>query len=123
MKRRMTAIEEALTQTNDFAPLNAVIVLPIEGDLPPEFLRQTLDWLQRRHPHLGFHIVTARDSHYFESDGTPEIPLKIVERDDNDQWQTIVEYELNTRINYHPGPLIRCTYLHKPGAAQQELIF
>jgi hypothetical protein len=61
------------------------------------------------------HIVKEKGRYFFESEGTPGIPLHLVDRLQDDDWMTVVEDGLNTSIDTAMGPLLHCTYLCPSG--------
>ena len=69
----------AQATTNEHFPFNAVIVLRISSGPSEETLRTVLEYLQRRHPLLGVHIHKEKKRYFFVSEGTPEIPLKVMD--------------------------------------------
>jgi hypothetical protein len=96
---------------DDVAPFNVVIVLKIEGDLPPARLRTALDELQRRHALLQTSIVAADDGYSFHFGGSGPIPIAICDSCPADAWLAAAETELHERLDLTAGPLMRCRYL------------
>jgi len=72
---------------------------------------------------LGVHVEKEKGRYLFVSEGTPAIPLKVVERRDNDHWREVVEDELNKNFDMFTGPPARVTYLEGSGSqAESEII-
>jgi len=111
VKRELGAFERALTLTDDYSPFNVVAVVRLAGGPSPDALRQALDILQARHPLLRVRVVRERGRRFFESGGTPAVPLRIIERTDDDHWMRLAEEELSGRVDTTDGPLLRCSYL------------
>jgi hypothetical protein len=111
VKRELGAFERALTLTDDYSPFNVVATVRLAGSPSPDALRQALDILQKRHPLLMVRIVRDRRQRFFESEGTPAIPLQLVQRTDDEHWLRLAEEELNNRVDTAVGPLLRCSYL------------
>jgi hypothetical protein len=111
MRRELGIFETAAVLSNEYAPFSVVAVLELEPGPSPDELERALAVLQRQHPLIGVRIVREGRRYFFESDGTPPIPLQLEDRVGNGQWQQAAERELNTRFDPEPGPLMRCTYL------------
>lgn len=122
-KRKLGNFEHAWTLTDEFAPATVVGVLQLSGSPSPEILRKAMGVLQERHPFLGVHIIREKSCYYFESEGTPCIPLQVAKRIHDEQWVDVVEHELNHSIDTGIGPLMRCTYIYDPrNSARSEII-
>ncbi len=111
MKRELGAFERALTLTDDYSPFNVVVALRLADGPSPSALRQGLDILLSRHPLLRSRIVRNRGRCVFESGEIPAIPLRLIQRADDEHWRRLAEEELNSRVEKATGPLIRCSYL------------
>ena len=111
MKRELGNFERAQVITNEHYPFNAVIVLCINNGPSEDTLKKALEQLSRRQPLLGVHIHKEKERYFFDSEGTPKIPLNMVERQDNQHWRTTAEEELNRQINIFKEPPLRLTYL------------
>ena len=77
-----------------------VFISRIKGRLYEEIVRQALDLVQCRHPHLNSRIVGSLDNPHFDSKGTYKIPLRVVK---TASWQKIVTEELNEKIDSSQG--------------------
>jgi NRPS condensation-like uncharacterized protein len=123
MKRELGYFESAQALTNEHFPFNAVIVLHITNAPDEETLKEALTYVQARHPLLRVHIRNEKKRYFFESEGTPEIPLKVVKRESDDHWQQVVEEELNSFTDFRRGPPARLTCLDVSGSNKKcELI-
>jgi len=123
-RRELGSFETGQTLTDQFAPFNAVIILHLRGSPDPGHLKKALETVQNRHPLLQVHIVKDNKRYAFDTEGTPEIPLQLVERQSEDQWMSAVEAELNTPIDISTGPLLRCSYIYSPSEeGEAELLF
>jgi hypothetical protein len=122
MKRKLGKMEMAEAISNEAYAFNAVIILRITNGPSEETLRTLLPVLQQRQPLLGVHILKEKNWFYYVSEDTPGIPLKVVERQNNQHWQQVAEEELNTRFDMFTGPLVRFTYLTGPGSNESEII-
>jgi hypothetical protein len=115
-------MEMAQASTNEHYPFNAVIILRMTNGPSEETLKTLLEYLQHRHPLLGVHILKEKNRYFFVSEGTPAIPLKVVERQNNDHWQQVAEEELNGKLDIFTGPLVRFTYLTTSGNKKESEI-
>lgn len=115
-------MEKAQAFTNEFFPFNAVVILRVTNGPPEETLREVLDILQSRHPLLRVHIWKEKNRYFFESLGTPKIPLKVISRKSNEFWQQVAEEELNQVLDFSKGPLVRLTYIIDPDKKKESEI-
>ncbi len=129
MRRELGRFETAATLTNLHAPFVVVVVLQVDHGPSAERLAAALAVVQRRHPLLGVRIVERAGRFWFEPEGAPPIPLRVLERKAEESWVGIAEDELNEPLDAATGPLLRCTYLEPsvrgdpgPGDAPGEII-
>ena len=124
MKRELGIFESAQALTNEIFPFNAVIVLHLSNAPDKDILTQALKYLQTRHPLLGVHIEKEKKRYFFVSEGTPEIPLKMIDREDEDHWLHVLEEEINTVTDFRRGPAARVTCVSGTGYDKEcELFF
>ncbi|MGD1700262.1 phthiocerol/phthiodiolone dimycocerosyl transferase family protein [Dapis sp. BLCC M229] len=76
---------------------NVLVIGRILGPLSKEVVRQALDLIQDHHARLNSRIVGDLDDLRFET-GAKKIPLRIVDKQHEGQWQETVIEELNTQI-------------------------
>lgn len=67
--------------------------------------------LQKRHLLLQVHILESPDGLYFQSEGTSEIPLRVVDKQYENQWMDMVEDEVHQKFSVSLDPLCRLTVL------------
>ncbi|RUR83073.1 hypothetical protein PCC6912_24470 [Chlorogloeopsis fritschii PCC 6912] len=79
---------------------NIVTICRINGIFSEEILRQALEVLQSHHPRLNCRIVGKLSSLHFET-GVINIPLRVVEKYEPQQWQEVALEELNQKIESH----------------------
>ncbi|WP_224410245.1 phthiocerol/phthiodiolone dimycocerosyl transferase family protein [Oscillatoria salina] len=97
--RKLVSIEQGMEILNQVASsFNIVTISRIKGFFSGEILRQALDLLQSRHERLNYHIVGSSDNLSFEKEGTQTIPLRVVEKLHERDWQEIVYSEQNEKI-------------------------
>ena len=98
--RNLGCTEQAMEKLNSRAKTwNIVTISRIKGPLRAEILRQALDMIQLRHPQLNSRIVRSRKRLCFQTQGTAKIPLRIVETIASEQWQEVVQEEMNQAID------------------------
>jgi len=76
---------------------NVVVIGRIFGPLSEEIVRQALDLIQDHHARLNSRIVGDLDNLRFET-GAKKIPLRVLDKQYEGQWQETVLEELNTHI-------------------------
>lgn len=113
--RKLVALEQAMEILNRSAgSYNVVTASRIKGPLSEELLRQALALVQRRHPRLNSRIVGSLDNLWFETEGTQKIPLRVVNKFHNEQWQEVVVEEMNEKID-SSQVLMRAVLVHIEG--------
>lgn len=125
MDRTLGRLEHAFTLTNEAYPLVVVGVLRLIDAPSPDIVRRALVLLQDRHPLLRVSIDRQHGQYRFkEAAAVPAIPLRIMARQHDTQWQEIAEAELNRASEATAAPLVRGIYLYEPGRqGRSELIF
>lgn len=75
--RKLGKTEQVMEQVNRRAKTwNIVTISRIKGPVSAEILRPALDMIQHRHPRLNSRIVYYKNSLYFQTEGTTQIPLR-----------------------------------------------
>jgi hypothetical protein len=92
-KRKLSTFEHLLEG-------NIQYVVRIEGSFRVDRLNLALARVQRKHPALRALIREERDGLYDETDGAPEIPLRVVTRVNEDDYVRERETELTTDFAY-----------------------
>ncbi|AOY84948.2 condensation domain-containing protein [Moorena producens JHB] len=96
--RKLCASEQAMEILNRLTrSSNVVVIGRILSPLSEEIVRQALDLIQDHHARLHSRIVGDVDNLRFET-GAKKIPLRVVEKQYEGQWQETVLEELNTQI-------------------------
>jgi len=87
----------------------------IEGREPVEKWRKAINAAQERHPNLSVRIsIDSFNRPILEPVESLEIPLRVVNADENYRWEDEVEKELAKRFNTAEGPLLRVVLIQKP---------
>lgn len=122
MHRKMLFFER-LMYIDGRTPVNCVIAARIRGSLPAENLRLALNKVQARHRILGA-TVTELDSMpaFAFNEDPPEIPLRIVERKGEDDWNAEVLSEWRTPFNMESEPLIRLVWIRSEELSELLLV-
>ena len=111
LNRKLGLSEKLFDILHDVAAITLVNLVRIEGPVTPDTLQKALDLLQKRHPILQVHIVESTDGAYFQSEGTPKIPMRVIEKKHENQWLEIAEDELHTKFSGDIVPLCRVTFI------------
>jgi Condensation domain len=109
MRRKLSAIEHMIDG-------NIVYFVRLEGSIDAARLSRALCCVQRKHPALRTLIRTERDGLYYEEDCAPPVPLRVVPRLDDNQYQRERQLELTTVFPYDQ-PQLRAVCLR---AAQES---
>jgi len=105
--------------------LIAMHVLHVRGHLDPALVKRALAWLQTQHPLLRAHIrygkvvwrrpppPIALRQPWFDTEGTTEIPLQVVDAADPDTWRKVLASDLRTPIPKGDHPRLRITLVRQ----------
>jgi NRPS condensation-like uncharacterized protein len=100
INRKLGQLEETMEILNQRAKTwNVVTISRIRGNIQETVLRQALDIIQYRHPALNSHIINSRNSYYYQSKGTGKLPLQVVNIRESQEWEAIVNAEMNQVID------------------------
>jgi NRPS condensation-like uncharacterized protein len=109
--RKLGLLENLFEILHDLGAMIDVNIARIEGPLTPEIFQQALDLVQKRHPMLQVHIVELADGFYFRAEGTSKIPLRVIDKQHENQGIEIAEDELHQKFPGGLAPLCRVTFL------------
>jgi hypothetical protein len=125
IERQLGKMEQAIVFVDDLASLFIVVAVRMVNGPPPEVLQRALAILQKRHPLLQVQITSEKGRPCFQTPAdVPPIPLQTSERQDDHQWQTVTEEEINLKMDSTAAPLMRGRYLYSAGQdAPSEIIF
>ncbi|WP_040801605.1 phthiocerol/phthiodiolone dimycocerosyl transferase family protein [Nocardia higoensis] len=104
--------------------LIAMHVLHVRGHLDPALMKRALAWLQAQTPLLRAHIrygklvwrrlpPFALRQPWFDTEGTSEIPLKVVDSADPDTWRKVLASDIRTPIPKGNHPRLRVTVVRQ----------
>lgn len=127
--------EQLLNNLHIRGGLITMQVLHVRGCLDPALVRQALAWLQTRHPILRAHIRYGKiiwrrlppflyRRPWFETEGTTEIPLRVLDDPDPDAWRRVFAADIRTPIPRGNHPRLRVTLVRQsPDADLGHIVF
>lgn len=122
MKRKMFFFER-LMYVDGHTPVNCIMTARIEGDIAANDLQLALKKVQDKHPFLRANVVEEGSQVYFSfSDNPREIPVRIVERNCDEDWRNVTATEWKTPFNMNEGPLVRMVWIKSEGVSELMLI-
>jgi hypothetical protein len=102
-------------------PFTSVFTIKLHGDLDESRLRQALARVQAKHPLLRCVVEdSVTGPRFVQSDRPAPIPLRIAERNGDNDWQTEVRREWVTPFHGAHEPLVRLVWLR--GGETSELL-
>jgi Condensation domain len=111
MDRRLGSNERIIWSYQQIRPMHFVTTANIIGKLHFDKLQQALIKVQQRHPLLNVQIVLDQsESPWFTANST-QIPIRLIQRNSEQQWQKEVEQELANPFDWNEAPLIRVVLL------------
>lgn len=116
--------EQLLNYAHARGALIAVQVLHVRGRLDPELVKYALAWLQTQHIILRAHIrygkivwrhlpPFAYRRPWFDTVGTTEIPLQVLDDTDPDAWRAVFAADIGTPIPKGTRPRLRVTLVRQ----------
>ncbi len=91
---------------------NITIIAKILGNVSPDNLRDVIRKMQVRHPILNTHLESEGRHIWSVANSHLEIPVKVLSRESNDQWNQVILEEHKIPFKMEKGPLIRFILLH-----------
>jgi hypothetical protein len=116
--RLLGATERYLWLSDQNSPKHFVVIAKISGTTTATEWEAALLGLQERHPLLRSEIEqdsTGRPR--FVTGGHAPIPLRVMQRHDDRQWEAEAERLLRDRFPATGGPMLRATLVHSPGVS------
>ncbi|WP_228720145.1 condensation domain-containing protein [Chryseobacterium panacisoli] len=124
MKRRLLFGERMLLGDGT-EPFNAVIPFRLRGTFILKDIQQALAQIQNKHPWLR--ALISHDEKNIPWFNVPEkaisIPVRIITRQSEDQWQEESRREWNTPFNYEKLPLIRFIWIKGENVSDMLFVF
>jgi NRPS condensation-like uncharacterized protein len=98
--RQLSNLEAAMEILNSRAKTwNLITISRLNTNLQEAVIRQALDIIQHRHYQLNAHIIYLKKRFYFQTADTEKIPLRIVKTSEEEDWQEVVNQEMNQVID------------------------
>jgi NRPS condensation-like uncharacterized protein len=123
MKRRMGFLEASMYAGAD-TPVNVVFPVKTEGSWKEEDIRGALNKIQQKHPFLR--VVVEMDADgipwYATSETILPIPLRITQRNSDEDWITEADYEWATPFNTPGGPLARVVWIRSETVSELLIV-
>src|SRR5260221_691805 len=115
MKRKMFFFER-LMYVDGRTPVNCIMTARIRGDIAEDDLQLALKRVQGKHPLLRANVVEEGSQVYFSFNENPlKIPVRVVERNSDEEWRNVTATEWKTPFNMNEGPLIRMVWIKSEG--------
>jgi hypothetical protein len=116
--------EQLLSHLHTRGELIAMQVLHVRGRLDPALVKRSLAWLQTQHPMLRAHIRNGKivwrpqppfiyRQRWFDTEGTTEIPLRVLDDTDPDAWRKVFADDIRTPIRKGSHPRLRITLVRQ----------
>src|SRR5258708_13192813 len=122
MKRKMFFFER-LMYVDGHTPVNCIITARIHGDIAADDLQLALKKVQSKHPLLRANVVEEGSQVYFSFSENPlKIPVRVVERNSNEDWRNVTTAEWKTPFNMNEGPLVRMVGIKSEGVWEVVVI-
>jgi hypothetical protein len=122
MKRKMLFFERIM-YFDGRTPVNCLLTARIRGTITADDLRAALDKVQTKHPLLRAHVVVEDGQPYFVFDeDPPKIPVRVVQRHDEEDWQTITKEEWKRPFDMDNGPLARMVWIKSDEVSELLLV-
>jgi NRPS condensation-like uncharacterized protein len=122
MKRGMLFFER-LMYIDGVTPLNCLMTARLRGTIDPNALRTALSKLQAKHPLLRARVVeeAGKPNFVFDDEVRP-IPVRVVERQGDDDWREITVAEWKTPFATEQGPLMRVIWIRSEAVSEVMLV-
>ncbi len=119
MNRLLGASEHAIWLFDQIAPLHFALMARIIGEFSIAQLEQALIEVQQQHPMLRVGIAPDESEQPWFVEDAAHIPLRVVERQEEQHWQQEVERELFHPFNWAQAPLLRVVLLQSTDSSKR----
>lgn len=120
--RRLLLLERTMYR-DGLAPFTSLFTVRLRGEISEPRLRQTLAQMQAKHPLLRCVVEEADDGPGFVLHRQPApVPLRIVDRSTDLDWESEARREWVTPFGLTPGPLARVVWLRGEGVHELMLV-
>src|SRR5882762_10040195 len=122
MKRKMFFFER-LMYVDGQTPINCIITARIHGNIAADDLQLALKKVQLKHPLLRANVVEEGSQVYFSFSENPlKIPVRVVQRNSDEDWRNVTATEWKTPFNMNEGPMVRMVWIKSEGVSELMLI-
>jgi hypothetical protein len=95
----------------------------VRGQFAPDELHAALAQVRARHPLLGMRIaVDGEQWPCLIAEQVPDLPVRVVARQAEDDWIAQVEQELEQPFDRPVGPLVRFVWLRSPDVSELVIV-
>jgi NRPS condensation-like uncharacterized protein len=122
--QRKLIIGERIMYGDGNTPLNSAFVARIRGNIQLHHLHNALSKVQAKHPLLRAGVAPGKKGlpHFVGNAGIRPIPVRIVERQQDDDWQRESMTEWSTPFDMHKGPLCRMVWIRSASISELILV-
>jgi hypothetical protein len=118
MERHLGAFEHSFWLYDQIHPVHFALCAKIRHKFSIEQLRQSLAQVQALHPLLRVRIEVDSSGRPKFVEQNSEIPLQVIARADDRQWQQELEVEMSTSFDWAIAPLARVVLLHSENCTE-----
>ena len=123
MQKRKMLFTERLMYVDGQTPVNCVITVRLRGRIDHNALTSAVDKVQKKHPLLRATVETEDATAYFViHNDPPKIPLRTVQRDNDDTWRQVVLDEWITPFDMSRKPPLRFVLIEGTDVSELMLI-
>ncbi len=122
MRRPLSGAEQYLHAMDSDTPVSFATTACVRGSFSADNLRGALNEVQRRHRLLA--VRSEMGDHgqaWLVSEGVPDIPIRVVEARDDEDWVRVLAEELPRPFAWEVGPLVRLALVSEPSRAHLVL--
>lgn len=113
--RTLGAFEKTFWLLDQIDSKDFALAAEVEGKEPVAAWKSAIKHVQQRHPNLSVKIIMDEFKRpVTQHVDSLEIPLRVLEVDNEFKWELEVEKELAIRFNTQKGPLLRVVVIQKP---------
>jgi NRPS condensation-like uncharacterized protein len=122
MKRQMFFFER-LMYVDGQTPINCIMTARIHGNIAAGDLESALRKVQSKHPLLRATVVEEDNHAYFAFSENPrKIPVRVVERNGDEDWTNETATEWKTPFSMNEGPMVRVVWIKSERVSELMLI-
>lgn len=122
MKRKLFFFER-LMYVDGHTPISCIMTARIRGDIAADGLQLALNKVQGKHPLLRANVVEESGQLYFSfRKNPPQIPIRVVQRNGDEDWRTVTAAEWKTPFDMTEGPMVRLVWIKSEGVSELMLV-